>query len=82
MIRSIENRRLLAGALATALASFLAWTASAEEGEGSLLQVFSITEESFVQIPASESPSGPVKAAFVAPGAGWGSAGVHRFSVG
>ena len=82
MIRIIENRRLLTGALATALALFFTWNASAEEGEESLLQVFSITDESFVQIPSSESPSGPVNAAFVAPGVGWTGAGVHRFDKG
>jgi mannose-6-phosphate isomerase-like protein (cupin superfamily) len=82
MIRIAHNWGLLAGAFAIALALLLGGTASAEEGEESLLNVISITDDLFVKIPASESPSGPVNAAFVAPGAGWMAAGVHRFEVG
>lgn len=87
MIRITRNRGHIAGVSAMALAGIalalaLGGAASAEEGEASLLNVLSITEDSFIQIPESESPGGPVNAAFVAPGAGWSSAGVHRFKKG
>ena len=82
MKQTIGNRRFLALALATVLTLFLGVSVSADESEASLLEVFSITDDAFVQIPGSESPSGPVNAAFVAPGAGWQGAGVHRFEKG
>jgi hypothetical protein len=51
----------------------------AEEGGASSFQVHSISEDSFIEVPAESNPHGPVNFAPIDLGAGWMAAGVHRF---
>ena len=82
MIQFNKKQRRLALALATTLSLLLGGTLSAEEGDESLMKVFSITDDQFVKIPKSESPHGPVNAMFAGATPGWSSIGVHRFEEG
>ena len=82
MTRTIESHRQLVGAMVFALLMFPVGTALAEESEKSLLEVFSITDETFSEMSESDSPHGPTNSSAVLPGPGWQGAGVHRFEKG
>jgi hypothetical protein len=61
------------------MALSLSGAARAEEGGESSFQVHSISEDSFIKVPAESNPHGPVNFAPIDLGAGWMAAGVHRF---